>query len=92
MVFVPWQENICTVENKDLDIETHSAHYLSIPALCPSVHLTVVFGVVLKKGGLAVVHSDHAAVVRIVLTMVTEEFPTKLVSRGDKNSFLVLGF
>lgn len=54
--------------------------YLSIPTFSPGVHLAVVFGVVVIERRLAVAESDHAAVVWVLVPVVTEELPAKNVS------------
>lgn len=61
------------------------AAHLSIPTFGPSVHLAVVFGVVLKESCLAVTDPDHAAVGWVGITAMAEELPTKhvLLLAGD---------
>lgn len=64
--------------------------YLSIPAFSPGVHLAVVFGVVVIERRLAVAEPDHAAVVWVLVPVVTEELPAINVSAKitrEKHSF-----
>lgn len=57
-----------------------SERYLSIPTFSPGVHLAVVFGVVVIERRLAVAEPDHAAVVWVLVPVVTEELSAINVS------------
>lgn len=61
-----------------------TASYLPVPTFGAAVHLAVVFGVVVKESGLAAVDCDHAAVVRVFLTVLAEELPAHHVSARDQ--------
>lgn len=61
--------------------------HLPVATLGAGLHLAVVLGVIAEERCLAVVEPDHAAIVRVVLAVVAEEFPAQDVSaRGQRMS------
>lgn len=68
---------MCSADGRQ---KANTSGYLPITAFASGVHLAVVFGVVVKETGLAVAEPDHAAVVRVLLSVVAEELPAHHVS------------